>query len=105
MSTPGDGLDAPNDLFNQSPLLISEEQVQRLVDHIVENAMDQFMERLEKRLDDKIIPILYKHIADDLYKTAGRIIISKILWLVGICAIGFCVWIVSSGKVKVGVDP
>ncbi len=90
------------DSTQQSYMLpLTEEQIATLVEHIANRVLDRVIEQI----DEKLVPAVTTRMVNNLYQEAGRIIISKLLWAIGICAIGFCVWIVSSGKVKVGLDP
>lgn len=82
-------------------LPLTQEQIELLVEHVANKVFD----RVIQQLDERLIPIILKRMTDNLYREAGRAVINKLMWLVGICVIGFCVWIVSSGKVKLGIDP
>ncbi len=82
-------------------LPLTEEQIATLVEHVANRVLDRVIEQI----DDKLVPVVTTRMVNNLYQEAGRIIISKLLWAIGICAIGFCVWIVSSGKVKIGLEP
>jgi len=96
-----DALEKREEEIRLKQLPLTQEQIEQLVEHVANRVFD----RVIQQLDGKLIPVIMKRMTDNLYREAGKVIINKLLWLVGICAIGFCVWIISSGKVKLGIDP
>ena len=67
-----------------APVILTEDQMQSIVDRAAERAADLAVQR----------------VLDIGFKAVGRTVVEKVLWIIGLCAVGLYFYLQSKGLLK-----
>lgn len=80
------------------PERLTEEDLNTIVTRVSSVVLHNFMERVGPELVSRVS----ERVMADFYITVGRGVVKRVLWVIGVAATVLLMFMIGSGKVKIG---